>query len=236
MSARRRWPLALVILVAAAAIGVAAHRPAAADTGAGAAAHRAMPMPAGMSMTMTNGVTPRELAFRNAMRKLWEQHVAWTRLAIVSFTFGLPDLGPTEARLLRNQVDIGNALKPFYGARAGDRLTALLRRHILVAVAILGDVKTGNQQQLQADSRAWTRNANAIAAFLHRANPRHWPLAGLRAMMHRHLALTTREAVAELSGDYGASVAAYDRVETEILGMADMLSTGIIAQFPHRFG
>ena len=41
--------------------------------------------------------------------------------------------------------------------------------------------------------------------------------------------------MAELSGKYPASVAAYDRVEREILGMADMLSTGIIKQFPHRF-
>ena len=57
----------------------------------------------------------------------------------------------------------------------------------------------------------------------------------MRAMMHRHLKLTTDEAVAELSGNYPASVAAYDRVEREILGMADMLSTGIIKQFPHRF-
>jgi hypothetical protein len=192
-----------------------------------------MPMPAGM--TMTDGVTPRQLAFRNAMRQLWEQHVAWTRLAIVSFTFGLPDLGPTEARLLRNQADIGNAVKPFYGRRAGDRLTQLLRRHILIAVAILADAKRGDDGALAADSRAWSRNADAIAAFLHGANPGQWPLGALRQMMHRHLALTTREAVAELSGRSAASVNAYDRVETEIVGMADMLSTGIIAQFPNRF-
>ena len=186
-------------------------------------------------MDMSGAVTARQLAFRNSMRVLWEQHVAWTRLAIVSFNGSLPDLAATEARLLRNQVDIGNAVKPFYGRTAGNQLTGLLRRHILIAVDILADVKGGHQHALNGDLKRWYANANQLSAFLHKANPRNWPLPALRSMMHRHLKLTTDEAVAELSGRYPASVAAYDRVEREILGMADMLSTGIIKQFPHRF-
>jgi len=186
-------------------------------------------------MDMSGAVTERQLAFRNSMRVLWEQHVAWTRLAIVSFNGSLPDLAATEARLLRNQVDIGNAVKPFYGRAAGNQLTGLLRRHILIAVDILADVKGGHQHALNGDLERWYANANQISAFLHGANPHNWPLHAMRAMMHRHLKLTTDEAVAELSGKYPASVAAYDRVEREILGMADMLSTGIIKQFPHRF-
>ena len=180
-------------------------------------------------------ITQRELALRNGMRKLWEEHVTWTRLSIVSFAGDLPDLVSTERRLLQNQVDIGNAVKPFYGQQAGHRLTQLLRRHILLAVAILGDLKSGNSTALHRDLRLWYANADRIAIFLHTHNPRHWPLATLRRMMHRHLALTTREAVAELSGHYHASINAYDRVEDEILQMADTLSRGIIAQFPRRF-
>src|SRR5690242_2046417 len=222
-TAPRRLLLAGAAVVAAVAIAVAVDRPAGAQTGSPGAMHMSM------------ATSPQELALRNAMRKLWEQHVAWTRLSIVSFTFGNADLGPTEARLLQNQTDIGNAIKPFYGAAAGHRLAQLLRRHILVAVAILGDVKSGDHTRLVADQKAWYRNANAIAAFLHRANPKHWPLRAMRQMMHRHLALTTQEAVAELTGDYAHSIAAYDAVETEILNMADMLSEGIVAQFPNRF-
>jgi hypothetical protein len=186
-------------------------------------------------MNMHGMVTGRQLAFRNQMRMLWEEHVTWTRLSIVSFAGGLPDLAPTEQRLLRNQTDIGDAIKPFYGQTARKALTGLLRRHILTAVQILIDVKANDKPALTADLKSWYHNANQIAAFLHRANPHNWPLRDLRHMMHRHLALTTQEAVAQLSGKYPASVRAYDRVEHEILGMADMLSTGIIAQFPSRF-
>ena len=57
------------------------------------------------------------------MRKLWEDHVTWTRLAVISLVAGTPDTEATVARLLQNQTDIGNAIKPFYGAAAGNALT-----------------------------------------------------------------------------------------------------------------
>ena len=82
---------------------------------------------------------------------------------------------------------------------------------------------------------AWNANAHEIAAFLSKANPRSWPLAMSSTMMKQHLALTTKEAVARITGDWAADVAAYDQVHAEILRMADMLSTGIIRQFPRRF-
>jgi hypothetical protein len=177
----------------------------------------------------------KELAFHDAMRKLWEEHVLWTRLFIVSDVFGNADLGATTARLLANQTDIGNAVKPFYGTVRGDHLTALLKVHILLAAKILADAKAGNTDGLKRAERAWYANAKQIAGFLHRLNPAHWPLAALRAMMRRHLNLTLAEAVEELTGKYPQSVAEFDTVENEILGMADTLSGGIIAQFPKKF-
>jgi hypothetical protein len=170
-----------------------------------------------------------------AMRRLWEEHIAWTRLFIVSFAAGLPDLTPTTQRLLRNQVDIGNAIMPFYGQAAGVKLTTLLRQHILGAATLLEAAKAGNTAKVAQSKSAWYANANEIASFLHTANPQHWQLDAMKQMMRRHLDLTLKESVARLQGKYSADIAAYDRVETEILGMADMLTAGIVAQFPQRF-
>ena len=69
----------------------------------------------------------RQEALRTDMRKLWEDHVTWTRLFIVSAAAGAPDTDATAQRLLQNQVDIGNAVKPLYGEAAGSQLTSLLR-------------------------------------------------------------------------------------------------------------
>ena len=163
------------------------------------------------------------------------EHIVWTRQVIVDFAAGLPSLTTSEARLLRNQADIGNAIAPFYGKAAGTRLTGLLRQHILIAVNVLTAAKAGDTAGLAQAQARWTRNADQIAGFLSSANPTAWPRAEMRGMMRRHLKLTTDEAVARLTGEWSADVRAYDKVHAQILGMADMLSAGIIGQFPQRF-
>jgi hypothetical protein len=180
-------------------------------------------------------LSPKAAALTQAMDKLWEQHVAWTRMAIVSFAAGNPNLKATETRLLRNQVDIGNAIKPYYGAAAGAKLTSLLRTHILEAVTVLTAAKAGDKTQLAAALKAWSVNAHQIASFLSKANPHNWPLSATRSMMDTHLGLTTQEAVDELTGHYAASAADYDKIENEILMMASTLANGIVAQFPAKF-
>jgi hypothetical protein len=180
-------------------------------------------------------ISPRELAFRNDMRMLWEDHIVWTRMAIVSFAADLPDFAITAERLLRNQDDIGDAIAPFYGREAGEDLSALLREHILIAVDVLTAARAGDQPALDEALARWDANADDIAAFLNAANPDNWPLEEMQAMMREHLGLTTQEAVARLTGDFAADIAAYDAVHEQAMEMADMLSTGIIAQFPHRF-
>ncbi|MGH3142900.1 MAG: hypothetical protein ACRDO9_07200 [Gaiellales bacterium] len=180
-------------------------------------------------------ISDRELGLRNAMRKLWEDHVTWTRLAVIGLIGGTPDTQATVSRLLRNQTDIGNAIKPFYGRAAGNQLTALLRQHILIAADVIAAAKAGDQKALTKSQAHWGANANQIARFLNRANPRSWKLSEMRAMLHEHLALTTNEVVSRLQRRWAADVANYERIHIQALEMADMLSSGIVSQFPGRF-
>jgi sulfite reductase alpha subunit-like flavoprotein len=169
------------------------------------------------------------------LRKLWEDHITWTRLAIISLETGAPDTNATVARLLQNQVDIGNAVKPFYGEAAGNELTNELRQHILIAADVIAAAKAGDSAELADAQRRWVLNADTIAAVLHSVNPRYWKLATMKAEMHMHLDLTTQEAVARLQGNWTADVAAYDKVHLHILHMSDLLASGIVKQFPARF-
>ena len=194
------------------------------------AGHALVPAPAAASPAAIE-----KAAFHDAMRKLWEDHVTWTRLYIVSAAAGLPDTQATAERLLRNQADISDAIKPFYGNPAGDRLTALLRSHILIAADLIKAAKAGDTAAADAASTRWNANADEIADFLSDANPRNWPRATLRSEMRHHLDLTLQEAQARLRGDWAADIAAYDTVHEHILGMADVLSKGIVSQFPGRF-
>lgn len=184
---------------------------------------------------ITAAVPIRRAAFHDAMRQLWEEHITWTRVYIISAAAGLPDADQAAQRLLRNQSDIGDAVKPFYGDAAGASLTALLRGHILTAAKLIGAAKSGDTAAVTAASAQWYANADSIATFLSAANPRHWPAGTMRSAMRMHLDLTLKEAVARLHGDWAADIAAYDEVHRHILQMADVLSDGIVKQFPRRF-
>jgi hypothetical protein len=179
--------------------------------------------------------THSQAAFQDAMRRLWEDHITWTRLAIISFAHDLPDLPATQDRLLRNQVDIGNAIKPYYGRAAGNQLTALLKEHIVGAVALLQAAKAGDQNLIKQRTAEWYANGNEIADFLHAANPRNWSQKAMRRMMKGHLDQTLSEAVNRLGGKYDADIRDYDQIHHHILRMADSLSMGIIEQFPRDF-
>jgi hypothetical protein len=169
------------------------------------------------------------------MRKLWEDHVTWTRLYIVSATSGLADTTATAARLLQNQTDIGAAIKPYYGDAAGNRLSALLKDHILIAVDLIAAAKAGDAATFDAANKRWSANMDDISAFLSVANPKSWPLAQVQPMMRMHLELTLAEASARLKGDWTTDTSAYDKVHAHILQVADLLTVGIIAQFPEKF-
>ena len=169
------------------------------------------------------------------MRRLWEDHITWTRLAIISLTTDSPDTEATVGRLLENQTDIGDAVKPFYGEAAGNELTRQLRLHILIAADVVAAARAGDQAELADAQARWLSNADDIAAVLNSVNPKHWALATMKAEMHKHLDLTTQEAVARLQGNWSADVAAYDQIHEHILHMSDLLSSGLVKQFPNRF-
>src|SRR5215213_2865589 len=201
----------------------------------GTAGHTRAVVTASASPAADKTDTTKQAAFQAAMRKLWEDHITWTRVFIISAAADLPDKDAATQRLLQNQTDIGNAVKPYYGAAAGDQLTALLRDHILISADVVAAAKANDQAKLADANRRWFANADQIADFLSKANPKNWPAAEMRTMMHDHLKLTTDEAVARLHGDWAADIAAYDKVHGQILHMADMLSAGIVSQYPQKF-
>jgi hypothetical protein len=179
--------------------------------------------------------TKKAVAFHDHMRALWEAHGSWTHMVIVSFVGNLPNLPAEEQVLLDNQTDIGNAVKPYYGARAGNQLTKLLKEHIGGAVTVLEAAKSGDKNALSQAESAWFANGREIADFLHAANPRFLPRKAARRMMTVHLNQVIEQAVDELNGDYAAGARAFEPYIEHILDMADMISGGIIRQFPNRF-
>jgi hypothetical protein len=179
--------------------------------------------------------TAKAVAFHDAMRALWEAHGSWTHMVIVSFVGGLPNLKAEEQVLLANQVGIGNAVKPYYGSAAGNKLTKLLKAHILGAVSVLVAAKSGDKSKLAQAEAAWFANGRQIADYLHAADPKFLSRGAARSMMKVHLNQVIQQAVDELEGHYAAGARAFAPYIRHILEMADMISDGIIRQFPSKF-
>jgi hypothetical protein len=172
---------------------------------------------------------------RLALRKLWSDHVIWTREYIVAAIGGPPGLADAAAgRLLRNQDDIGNAIIPYYGDAAGLRLTELLKEHIMIAVDLVADAKGGDNAKFGTDDQRWSDNAAEIAAFLARANA-NWPEKDVLDLLSLHLQLTKQEVTATLQKDYNGAIKAFDDIFNEIMVLADALHDGLVAQFPDKF-
>ena len=157
----------------------------------------------------------------------------YTRLYIVDAAAGLPSAEATSKRLLKNQEDIGNAIEPYYGSAAGAKLTDLLKQHILIAVDLVAAAKANDQTKLADADKRWHANAADIASFLSSANP-NWPKQTLLSMLNEHLALTTQEATARLQQRWDDDIAAFDKIFSQAMMMADALSNGIAKQFPGK--
>ena len=171
---------------------------------------------------------------RLALRKLWSDHVIWTREYIVAAVHGTPDADAAAGRLLRNQEDIGAAIVPYYGQAAGDALTGILKQHILIAVDLVAAAKSGDNDAFATHDARWTANAGEIARFLSSANP-NWPEKDVFDLLALHLQLTKGEVVARLQQDWAADVKAFDDIFNEIMVLGDALNDGLAAQFPDKF-
>ena len=171
---------------------------------------------------------------RMLQRRLWIDHVSWTRSVIISDLSSLEDKGIVLERLLKNQDDIGSSIKPFYGEEAGNKLALLLREHINLAVKVTDAAKSGNKADLTKYNKLWYENADDIAKFLSSANP-NYSYETLKDMLHKHLQFVTDQVVARLNKDWNSDVAAYDKGENHMIMFADMIANGIIKQFPQKF-
>lgn len=171
---------------------------------------------------------------RISLHDLWIEHIVWTRQYVVAAAANQPDAPFAAERLLKNQEDIGNAIKPFYGDQAGNQLTSQLKDHITIAVDLLEAAKAGNSTALEETEKKWYANADEIATFLSAANP-NWTKEDMLNMLNEHLSLTKTEAVARLTGDYATDVTTFDALYKHAISMGDEFTVGIVKQFQEQF-
>lgn len=174
-----------------------------------------------------------KLYLRQTMRKLWSDHVIWTREYIMASIAGTPDAPEALSRLLKNQEDIGYAMSFFYGVEWGKKFTEILKAHVGIAVEIIEAAKSADQAKLKETDQRWHMNADEMATFLSQANS-YWRKKDIVSVLDRHMALTIEEVMARLQKNWKEDVAVFDKHFDQMMVMADGLADGIIKQFPAK--
>lgn len=180
------------------------------------------------------GVGSAERSLGNRMRLLWEQHVYWTRMFLLSTVFGLPDAEFVTSRLLRNPKDFEALLKPFYGEDIASKFAELFTNHLTIAAELVKAAKAGDASAAADAEKRWYANADRISAFLGGVNP-YWPAQEWQKLLYDHLAMTKAEAADILTQKYAESIDMFDAIEREALAMADNMTQGIAKQFAQYF-
>ena len=186
-----------------------------------------------LAQPLTAKKTSRQ-AYHDEWRKLWEDHITWTRVVIIGILDSLPGTDAYIGRLLQNPEDMAEALRPYYGDEA-DVLGDLITDHLVIAAELLTAAKNGDTAGFNDAYARWYANAHDIAVQMNEMNPQFWPLEETEQMWVEHLDATLAEAVAHLEGRFEDEVAAYDKVHDLALEMADFMSNGVIKQFPSKF-
>jgi len=171
---------------------------------------------------------------RVTMRKLWVSNAIWMREYIVNTIGGDLSLDAASKRLAKSQDDIGRAFAPFYGAETGTKVTTLLRQHTSLVKEMIEASMAKDTAKLKESDKRWRANADSITTLLSTVNPTNWPMATIQPVVVGGMNLTIAETNARLKRDYNADVEAFDTILAQSLNLADMLSNGIIKQFPNK--
>lgn len=179
-------------------------------------------------------ISQAEVDYRNDMRSLWEEHVAWTRMAIISLTYDLPDIDFVLTRLLKNATDMGDMIRTLYGDQAATTYAKLIQDHLLFAADLVKATLAGDEQAAAEAEQNWYNNADQIAEFLSSVNP-YLPEDQVREMFYHHLDLTKQEAVFMINKDYQRDIEIYDEIEKQAREMADAISDAMVKLYPTAF-
>lgn len=160
--------------------------------------------------------------FKTESRFLWDDHVSYTRNAIISILSNLPDIDAVGLRLIKNQDDIGSLITPYYSTEQVSTFVNLLKQHIVIATEVIKGT-TGAED-------SWRSNGNDLVLYMSQMNPMYWPVSIISPMWSDHLDLTIKQITSRRSGLWVDEIDTYDLNHRHINDFSDIFASGIIYQ------
>jgi hypothetical protein len=191
-------------------------------------------------------INERTLVFRMDSRTLWTRYA----LGMINYSvsnFGtMPSTPAVEKNLSRNSAAIGDYFVPYYGITSGTKLGSLLTVITKNGVNLVNAIKS-KQVDVAVYTTIWSRQIDDLATYLHELNPAQYPKDLLAEMFTNLTGFWATDFQARFVNDFAADAVALDNIlKVAVSGIpnhsnkgyssiADILSRGIIAQFPFSF-
>lgn len=202
-----------------------------------AAAALAMAGPAPASAAQpASAVPPTVAATQAALRDLWLGHVFWVRNVVDARLEGnAAEAKSAEEQVVANARAIADAIAPFYGQAASDRLFGLLAGHWGAISGFLDAARAGDKPGEDAALAQLLANADEISKFLSGANP-NLPFDALRGLLGAHGAHHVQQIRQLKARQYAEEARTWAAMKDHMYVIADALAGAIAKQFPERFG
>lgn len=163
---------------------------------------------------------------KSTLRKLFTDHAVYNAFVLKSIIDGVPP-DVFIKRLLVNQKDIGEELKPFIGNTKGNLITKLLTEHIKLAGECIKAAVKGDKQ-IQKKIDMLFKNGDQVAAALTSINPQKLPYDITQEMFEIHNNFEVDMAMARIAKDYKKEQILYDAYYNEILDMSDHIYLALL--------
>lgn len=187
----------------------------------------------------TTTLTEKSTLFKMNSRSFWSSFI-WSLLNYSKLPNNVEGLSEIENKIYKNASRIGEFVIPYYGQEVGINLSGALSEFAKIGVGAINDLKSGTP--LTDMKGRWNQNIETIATFLSTINPQYWPKEAVKSYFDTLVQLWIDSISARESKDFVLEEYAIDAIEKLVsLGnsntpsLADVFSTGIIAQYPEKF-
>jgi hypothetical protein len=179
--------------------------------------------------------SPKAVELREALRDLWVGHIFWVRNVVLATKMGDAEGARiAEENVVKNARAIADAVIPFYGKVAADKLFGLYVGHYGAVKEYMTATYSGNSAGKGAAVDKIKNNATEIAAFLSSANP-NWPKETLVTLLFAHGGHHIEQIIAINEKNYSSEAQTWEHMKNHMYVIADALGKGIVKQFPKKF-
>lgn len=190
-------------------------------------------------------INEKTLVFRMDSRTLWTKYALGLVNYAVSSVADLSTTPSVEERLTKSATLIGDYFIPYYGIRAGSDIGKLLTDIFETGVEVVEVAKSkGDIVPLQIK---WAEQTKILAELFNKLNPGQYPVSLIEEMLQALTKLWTDNINARITKNIIMNAESIDGINKLVItgianhvnkgyqSLADVLSRGVIAQYPMSF-